>query len=89
MGDRRIAEDEALRGGHLGDHYQGGTHGTLLLQGDGRDDGRLDGGDGRDERQGNGWRSRRRRDDVGPRGVGETGRGSTGTLLRSKGAGCE
>jgi hypothetical protein len=52
MGDRRMDEDEVLRGGHLGG--QGGVHGTLLLLGEGRgalallrgshDD--LDGGDG-------------------------------------------
>jgi hypothetical protein len=30
-GHRRVVEDEALRGGHLGGH--GGAHGTLELQG--------------------------------------------------------
>jgi hypothetical protein len=29
LGDRRVAEDEALRGGHL--RGQGGAYGTLLL----------------------------------------------------------
>jgi hypothetical protein len=56
MGDRRMAESEALCSGHLGG--QGGADGTLLLQGEGRGalallrgshDG-LDGGDGGDQR---------------------------------------
>jgi hypothetical protein len=33
MVDRRMAEDEALRGGHLGG--QSSAHGTLVLQGEG------------------------------------------------------
>jgi hypothetical protein len=34
MDDRRRAEDEALRGGHMGG--QSGTYGPLVLQGEGR-----------------------------------------------------
>jgi hypothetical protein len=55
MGDWRVAEDEAMRGGHLGG--QGGAHGTLFLHDHGRGvlallggvHGCLDGGDGRDQ----------------------------------------
>jgi hypothetical protein len=53
--------DEALGSGHLGS--QGGTHGTLLLQGTGRgmpallrgSEGILNGGDGGDQRGVGGW----------------------------------
>jgi hypothetical protein len=60
----RAATEEALRGGHLSG--QGDAHGTLLLQGKGRNtlallrggDGRLDSGDGRNQHGGDGWRGR-------------------------------
>jgi hypothetical protein len=90
MVDRRMGEDETLRGGHLGS--QGYAHGTLVLQGEGRSslallrgshDG-LDGGDGGDQR-GVGGERRRGRDDVVLGGYNEGGkaqRGASAPLLR-------
>jgi hypothetical protein len=60
---------------------QGGAHGALLLQGEGRgtlallgdNDDRLDGGDDRNQHEGGGWRSRRGCDDVGTRESGVVG----------------
>jgi hypothetical protein len=83
----RAAEKEVLCCGHKSG--QGSAHGTLLLQGQGRDtlvlvgggDDHLDGGDGRDERGGCRWRSRRRRGDVDPRGVGDGGEAWRGMTM--------
>jgi hypothetical protein len=82
--DRRMAEDEALSGGHLGG--QGGAHDTLLLQGEGHgvlvllrgSHDVLDRGDGGDQR-GVGGGCRRCGSSEG-----EAWRGSTGALLRGR-----
>jgi hypothetical protein len=89
MDDRRMPEDEALRGGHLGS--QSGAHGRLLLQDEcrgalaiaGSSNDRLDGGDGHDQHRG----SRRRSDDIGPcRGCkGREARRGTTTQMGSDG----
>jgi hypothetical protein len=64
--DQEAAKEEALCGAHMSG--QGGAHGTLLRQGQGRgtlaflggSHGCLDGADSHDERQGNRWRCRQR-----------------------------
>jgi hypothetical protein len=93
MDDRRMVEDEALRGSHLGG--QSSAHGMLLLQGEGRgmlavpggSHNSLDHGDSRNQCRGSRRRSGRGSNDVGPcrSSKGREARRGTTTLLSSGG----